>query len=131
MDALSKFILATSGEPWVYGYSDCAPWVLRWVEEATCKSAPIPEYSDKRGAVRVVKEAGGVLPLFLSFAAAMELPETLSPQRGDVGLLEHPRGLMARIGAVYLGQGKWAAKMTTGQVATFSARPVRIWSLND
>lgn len=129
-DKLTQFILETSGEPWRFGHSDCAPWVARWVTRATGRRVPIPVYDDIAGSVRVVREAGGLKPLFMDIADRVGLKTCLFPERGDIALMRHPQAMQMQVLSVCLGGGKWAAKVSqTAQVATFSGVPVIAWKI--
>lgn len=131
MDALSAYIRETAGEPWVYGWSDCLPWVLRWTMQATGRRAFVPPYHDRRGAVRVIRLAGGVLPLVALYARRLALAPTNDPQRGDVGVIVSPRALTGKTGAICTGSGTWAGKDHLGRVSVFRAGCIAAWSITD
>lgn len=129
LDQLTSYIQSTGGEGYTYGFSDCAPWVARWVERATGRKVPFPMYRSRKQSLQVVKDAGGMTALFSDLAAQVGLKATLAPQRGDIGLLVHPQALHMQLLAICLGNGKWAGKVITGEVSTFSGRVVKAWSV--
>ena len=129
MDSLSKYIFETAGEDWVYGFSDCAPWVLRWVTRASGKTAPLDVYSSRAESLKILREAGGMVPLFARYAGKLELHETSDPIRGDVAVVPMKQALTGLVGAVALGGGNWAAKMSTRSVAIVSVDSIVAWSV--
>lgn len=129
MDALTRFIHRTGGEPWVYGVSDCAPWLLRWVTERTGKTAPVPDYNSALGALRLIRVHGGVLPLYRLYAARMGLPEADEARRGDVGVIAAEGALTGLTGGICMSPGTWAAKLHDGRVKLVRADPLAIWSV--
>lgn len=127
MDALTRFIHRTGGEPWVYGVSDCAPWLLRWVVENVGGYAHVPRYRTKIGALRLIRVHGGVLPLYRSFASRLGLVEGLEAKRGDVGIITHDEALTGYTGGICVAQDRWAVKMHDGRVWVVDAHPVIVW----
>lgn len=129
MDALSAYIRETAGEPWVYGHSDCLPWVLRWTMQATGRLAFVPPYHDRRGAVRIIRLAGGVQPLVTLFARRLALSETDDPRRGDVGVIGLACALTGKTGAICTGAGSWALKDHLGRVSIIRTQPLASWRI--
>lgn len=85
---LSAAVAAARNQPFEWGVNDCALLAAKLVQSIT--GTDLAEqwrgYSGERGAVRVVREAGG-----LAAIATQALGEPVNPrlaQRGDVVLLE-------------------------------------------
>lgn len=131
MDALTRFIHRTGGEPWVYGWSDCAPWVLRWVTQRTGKTASVPRYDSRLGALRLIRVHGGTMPLYQSFASSLGLATVGSPQRGDVAVVSVERSLTGQTGAISVSPGKWAVKFHSGKVKIVEADHLIVWQVPD
>lgn len=126
-DLLEDFLAPTSGEPLVYGHSDCAPWVLRWVEASGATVPPIPKYADQTQALRLIRVHGGVARLYAHYAARCGLVETRGLRRGDIGLIAHPRALTGVTGAICTAPDWWAFKRHDGKVQVLRTPHLIAW----
>ena len=89
----------------------------------------MPRYASRRGARRVIRAHGGVIPLFSGMAAQMGLEATDSPARGDVGVIAHERALTGFTGGIATAPGEWAVKLHDGHVTILTATAVIAWSV--
>jgi hypothetical protein len=125
--SVEEFIAATDGEPWEYGFSDCAPWALRWVCQVKGLPFVRPDYDSALGAARLLKGPGGAMGLFQRYADDLACPVTDRPEVGDVGVVSNPSRSLSLLLAVFVGHGLWAAKAHDGRVIKLEAQPVRAW----
>lgn len=132
MDKLQDFILRSSGERWELRCSDCCPWVLRWVTACTGKSVQVPGYSSDREALAMIREAGSLALLIERFCQRLELPETISPDRGDVGVIANMRAMSGQTIGIYTGDGRYAVRVRCEGIARTiitKAKGIRAWSV--
>ncbi|WP_319532865.1 DUF6950 family protein [uncultured Cohaesibacter sp.] len=129
MDRLADFIRRSAGEEWVERWSDCGPWQLRWVELVTGRTTSLPPYHDRETMLAMVKAHGGLTALVGEICEVLGLYETLTPKRGDIGVVAHRCAVGGEAGAIFLGQ-KWVVRIRQqGRAinATCNVKMVRAW----
>lgn len=124
---LSAYTLATVGEPWVWGQSDCGTWVLRWVAQARGVERPqMPRHKTERGAKVAVVRAGGIVPLMDQYAARLGVERrTGEPHLGDVGVVLAADG--QEVAAIF-GGARWIVRRDGGWYSA-PATPVAVWAV--
>lgn len=113
-DDLFSFIKRTSAQRFDWVSCNCGFWVCEWVKVARGidpvgylrSKFEIPEEFKRHVARR-----GGNEEFSRMIAENAGLVETANPKRGDVGLVVHGQEQMM---AIYLGDGRWAAKSAKG-----------------
>lgn len=112
-DPLSVFIREAAIRPFSFGDWDCLQWLARWIEirrgidpGASWRS----EYADMRGALRLVREAGGMAGHVDRCLRPFGIRRTDSPKRGDIAIVRQTKPghdpFDGCLGAIVLGEGK-------------------------
>lgn len=104
-ETLSEFIEARRNTPFVWGETDCTLFAADAVKALTGVDPAAQyrgKYSDQKGALRLIKEAGS-----LSGLVPLESIPVQFASRGDVVLLDTESGqaLGVHLGRVIAGQG--------------------------
>ena len=106
--ALYDFIASRKNTPFKWGENDCCLFACDAVQVMTGIDHSINfrgKYDDEKGAMKVVKEAGGIHAI-ASTALGSEI-KPLTAQRGDIVLLEIPRPTLAVcVGNVVVAPGE-------------------------
>jgi hypothetical protein len=114
---LGAYLAAARKKPWAWREHDCSAFVAAWA------GAELPTYSNEAEAERIVRDAGGLVPLW---DAALEgLAETVALadlEPGDIGVIEllAPDAKLAQAGAIWTGQ-RWAFVPAAGGIAAVNA----------
>lgn len=91
MDLVQKTVRDWAASPFVWGASDCALSVLRYVEEATGRAIAVrPTHKGPKTARLLLALNGGFRRYATELARELKLASTDSPARGDVGLIDIP-----------------------------------------
>lgn len=131
-DALTDFLDAWEGRRGVWGQHDCALWTADWGLILTGIDGGARwrgTYDDENGCISVLRRDGGLVAVVGEGTALMgftPLPDPLTAQRGDIGVVEVgvARGdpLLA---AICVGR-TWAALSERG-VRYLRAQPIASW----
>lgn len=121
---LTEFTMRCASRPSRWGELDCALAVADWIAHLT-GSDPASEfrgrYKTGEAALALIKSHGGFLALLTTLAARAGLPETLTPEIGDVALVQTVRGQRCvphLDGAAAICLGKlWMVKAPMGVMA--------------
>jgi len=113
-DVVAETLRRWAREPFDEVTANCGLSALAYAERATA-SRPLvrPRALTRREVRRMVARPLAFAAYCASILADLDLPETLEPERGDIGLVELPNGLTA---AICLGDGLWAARLLRGVV---------------
>lgn len=125
MADIAEFLQRYTGEPFVWGKSDCALWVASWWAEnhgvdpaAKLRST----YASEEEKEALVAREGGLLRLVSGLAASVGAKRLQNPQRGSFAIIE------PGICAIWTGDF-WAVRSPTGIVFIKEAKAWRIWSI--
>lgn len=99
MTILTDYIESAEGVPMVWGESDCSAWVANWVSHATGVSLPLPQWSTRREAQRLIVDAGSLHALWSDALAGTRFYRTWQPVDGDVGIIN--TGLAGPVGCIF------------------------------
>ena len=123
-DPVAAELRRWASEPFVWGSADCGTSLLDYAERVTGRRFEArPSYSNQFGAARVVREAGGFIPLCDEAMEQLGCSRTTAPVRGDVGLADLPgSGLTA---CLCLG-ALWAARAMF-EVVIAPMAPIPAW----
>lgn len=115
-------------EPFRRPDADCCALVADWVEACTGidpAAAMRGAYSDRRGAVAIIRAAGGFAAMWRTHMTLAGFDETETPREGDVGVVRDAAGQLV---AAIRFDGKWAAK-TRGGLCIEDFPMVVAWSI--
>ena len=115
---LDQFIASEMGKPFIWGQTDCASRVNRWIAIQTGKSP--------RDAVDYATVQQRVLDTIRAMRRGMsDFERTGQPMPGDVGIVAMGRLICA---ALYTGP-HWVAWSETGMMIHRSPRVLRAWKV--
>lgn len=129
---LVEFLRDAAAAPFAYGEWDCAMTLANWLERQTGRDPAVElrrRYHTRRGWLRIVARAGGLVPLVGGLALAVGMREVAADElaAGDVGVVMLPALEGGHAGAIY-GAGRWVLKLRHG--LTGARLPaVRAWGL--
>ena len=111
---LSDYLAAWVLRPRRYGLADCALFAADWVRLCRGVDPAAPwrgRYRSPRGALRLVREAGGFVALADSALAACGIGRTEAPRAGDVALVRAPcdREAFGCVGAIVVSDAMLVA----------------------
>jgi len=90
-DALTRFLNRIAGIPFAWGQNDCLLWLADWVR-ANRGVDPAGDlrgrYFTMLGAARIVREAGGMIPLVGQQVFKAGLPRVNVGARGDIAVVK-------------------------------------------
>lgn len=122
MDALTEFLRAAAARTFILGEWDCGLWLADWYVFRTGKPDPAALI---RGAPCYRNE--DLVHMVRRFARLSKIPRTLTPKRGDVGLIRLSDGAH---GGIFTGS-RWAVLGEGGGVAGVRyARVIAAWSVD-
>ena len=131
---VGEYIAPAARRPWAWGTDDCCTFAAGWVLE---RGLPDPmafirgSYDTARGALRSIKEGGGMLPLWRRGMADAGIEEATEPDEGALGVLllplRRPVGMLHTVG-LYTGT-KWVMRMRSGIHATPDVTVQAVWRL--
>lgn len=117
---LSEWLKATGDAPWEWGKNDCGIWVADWIKARRAIDVAAPwrgRYDSAKGCHDIVKAAGGYINLVRERMWQMNIPETSSPDIGDVGLVRfheaRPTAYVGSMMGIFDGS-LWVVKMNHG-----------------
>ncbi len=126
---LDVFLETMAASPFEDGRSDCALTVADWTMTATGCPDPAAHlrgrYRTALGRERLLRGLGGLEFVMSDCARRALLSETLTPVRGDIGLI---RWGALELAAICLGS-RWAVKASEGVVAQSADVVVRAWDV--
>lgn len=111
---LQAYLLAAMGRPFARPHDDCCALVADWIVQRTGIDPAAGfrgAYSDLRGALRLIRGAGGFLSMWRLHMTLAGFDETTEPTVGDVGVVRDRAG--QDIAAIRVPTG-WAAKAERG-----------------
>ena len=111
---LQAYLLAAMGRPFARPQDDCCALVADWIVERTGIDPAAGfrgAYSDLRGALRLIRGAGGFLAMWRVHMTLAGFDETAEPAVGDVGVVREAGG--RDIAAIRV-PGNWAVKAERG-----------------
>lgn len=112
--ALTLFLQRGAAQPFDWLACNCGFWVCDWIKLVRGFD-PVGEFRRRFKTAawfkRMVAKAGGNEMFSRGVAACAGLVETDTPKRGDVGLITTAAGATM---AIYVGDGRWAAKSPQG-----------------
>lgn len=97
---------------WDWTAQDCCRWVDRWLQardHASAIRALGLHWTTEKGALRVIRRGGGLVPLWSAGMALIGVPEVDEPQAGDIAVIK--RATLDRLDqsmAIYTGS-RWAS----------------------
>ena len=101
---LETYINEHAGRPASWGKSDCSMFVANWIERATGRRVPTPDYTgEEAGRAIIAAHPGGFQGVWRDIARAASIHETYSPELGDVAIIDTSR--YGPIGAIWGGSG--------------------------
>jgi hypothetical protein len=135
--AVLAYVDEIASKRWQWGECDCTMAVATWIERATGVD-PLAQfrgtYSTPDEARAVVKRAGGFGPTIGRLFDEMGLERTLTPECGDVGIinasigLRHCMPVVGAIMAIRVGP-MWMVKALRGLSGRTDFEPVVVWRL--
>lgn len=123
---LGAFLEGVAAERFDDGRRDCGLTDADWVLAATGVDPAAHlrgRYSNAFGRERLLRRLGGLEAVMTDCAARAGLPDTASPRRGDVGLIEAGSRQMA---GICMGE-RWAVQSRDGLAALRPDRVLRAW----
>lgn len=125
---LPEFLRQCAAKPFAPGKHDCVLMACDWVRERTGTDPAAPwrgEYSDRRGALKVIARAGGLVALVEAGMNKVGVSPTNDPILGDVGVVRmHGETVMAIRTLV-----GWASIGPSGVVAAPDADVLAAWGI--
>jgi hypothetical protein len=119
---LGEYLAAARTKPWEWRLHDCTAFPAIWAGLADA----LPAYADEAEAEAMLREAGGLVPLWDRAAEGRADEVALTEiEPGDVGVIEL-MGVDARAvecGAIWTGR-RWAFVPATGGIAAVRAPTV-------
>jgi hypothetical protein len=95
---LMQFLSSFEGKSVVWGYDDCSACQYLWLR-ANGHSPEFPEYSSQEEAHQLVKEAGGMVPLYDQLLIGTAIQERFStPEVGDIAVID--TRLLGEVGVI-------------------------------
>lgn len=128
MAELDAFLREAESRCFRDGTWDCCLFPAAWVERVTGFDPAAPyrgRYSTRLGWLRILKREGGLEAVLTHGAARAGLNETTEPERGDVGVVRLPSGVL--MAGVLLGD-RWASVGSRG-LSAVRAEPIKVWSV--
>lgn len=131
---LDDYLAAAMAAPWRWGQMDCCMFAARWIEAATGYAGLVQNgarYADARGALRIIRRAGGLVPLVDLEMQRGGFRRTASPEAGDIGVIATGgAGDLAIAGAsVVICYGpRWVGRSEHGLVV-LNADPMMSWKI--
>ncbi len=115
-DAVSRTLRRWAGEDWLWGQTDCAMSVFRFIAETWERAEPLERwrgtYHSENEANRLMTSKGGPMPMFRAEMDRIGAVRASEPDRGAVGLVRRADRRM--VAAISVGNGMWAARTQTG-----------------
>lgn len=114
---LGSYLAAAAAMRWEWRVHDCCAFPARWA------GVDLPDYSNEAEAEAMLREAGGLLPLFAAAAEGHAEPvRQRDLQPGDVGVIELPApdATMVEVGAIWTGR-RWVFAPSAGGIAGVNA----------
>lgn len=109
---LGEYLQAAASRPWHWSRHDCCTYLAGWVVDRG-HSDPMAfirgKYRTGRGAMRRIKEGGGLLQLATYGMIDAGIPEADEPQTGDVGIIERPTEDGLNEACAIYSSGKWVS----------------------
>lgn len=126
---LGEYLAAARSKPWAWREHDCTAFPAIWAGLADA----LPLYANEAEAEAMIRDAGGLAPLWEKAAAGRADPVPLDCiEPGDVGIIELPAPgedaiHVVECGAIWTGR-RWALVPMKGGVAAVSAPTViQVW----
>lgn len=128
---LEAAVSAFAGQPFEYGFQDCALFVCNCIREMTGEDPAAGfrnRYSDRKGALRLLRN-GGLEGIIEKIASEKQVPEIppLFARRGDVVLVETSEG--AALAIVDLTGEKAVGAGPSGLVSWNLSAARRAWRI--
>lgn len=111
---LQAYLHAAMARPFARPHDDCCTLVADWIVERTGIDPAAGfrgAYADLRGALRLIRGAGGFLAMWKVHMTLAGFDETSDPAVGDVGVVRD--GLGREVAAIRV-PGAWAGKTERG-----------------
>lgn len=126
MADLGQYLMEVGGRPWMWGKADCCTFPADWLVLCGMPDPMAPwrgAYDSEEGCAALLKDAGGLMPLWLM---GLGEPAYCEPNIGNVGIVQmwgHEAG------AIFTGK-RWAVRSSRGwAAATFAPDDVLgVWA---
>jgi|GEM_PF-5200934 len=135
---LPEFIADLAGRKWKWSYTDCtmilSDWVFK-VHGVDLGKEYRGTYSDQRQCSLLLRRAGGLRRHLGNCLSAIQVVETQTPQRGDVGIVRVPvpknnRAVIRSIGAICLAPDRVAIfTPDCGLLILSDTKPIVAWRI--
>lgn len=126
---LADYLAKTARTPFALGSHDCLLWAADWIalNRGVDPAAHLRgSYDSPLGYMRLVRKAGGVVPLVASCIEPKGLRRISKPKAGDVGVVQ---GMtmdgLAEVGAICTG-ARWAMLAPVGLLVA-ETNPLAAW----
>lgn len=100
MQDLQDFLLAASERSFSWAEHDCISWLGTWVairHGSNPADGFTGRYRSRRGALRLIREHGGLEGLIDAGVVPLGLERTVKPRPGDIALVRAPEGIIGGI----------------------------------
>lgn len=129
MSDLGLYLQAAIVRPWAWGEWDCCRFAAEWCI-ALGRVDPMnfmrPWYTTEIGALRTIREGGGLIALWSHGMADIGAPEVDRPEAGDIGVVEALTESGAeQVCAIFTGE-RWAMLGIRGLVCG-PAETMKAW----
>lgn len=130
-DDLPDLVRWVAGELWVAGHTDCTWWFVPWVEAATGQSVPCIRPRTDREALRMARDAGGLVALYDRVLGGMGVARAQDMVRaGDVAVVLVVEQIGQRRRPRHLGALRvnkvWVVRRGDG-ITAGPFRPLAVW----
>ncbi len=128
MTLLQEWVEKTSGDPVVWGKTDCTAYCVEWVKYAYGVDFSLPAYTSRKEAQKLIAEAGCLADLWGKQILKHGGYEVFEPQEGDVGVIETSDH--GQVGVIFTGRGAMIWK-GEGGVVFLGGNPksiAKVWS---
>ena len=126
---LGDYLATATSREWAWGRDDCCTFLAGWVM-ARGHSDPMHfirgRYRSEFGALRSIKQGGGLVPLWRRGMADVGIPEADEPQAGDVAVLAIPTEAGPHEACGIFSGARWVLRTSGGFFAS-PARPLALW----
>jgi hypothetical protein len=129
MTDLGSYLQSAISRPWSWGIWDCCRFAAEWCIRRG-RDDPMgflrPWYTTEIGALRTIREGGGLVLLWSRGMADIGALEVDIPELGDIGILPSiTEAGVDEVCAIYTGQ-RWAMLGIHGLICA-PAEPIKVW----
>ncbi|OMQ44921.1 hypothetical protein [Ensifer sp. 1H6] len=126
-EELRLFLEEAQDSACVWGVSDCSRWAASWVARVHGREVPLPRWSSKGQAHRLIICAGSLEQLWSEALLQFGLRECGAPQPGDVGIIQTAR--FGQVGGIFIAGGYFAWRAEMGVIYLTPRQIVKAWAI--